>query len=307
MMRFDRTEVLERPTALALGMFDGGHIGHREVVRRAVDIGKQLNFVPAVYSFREHPSRLLFPDRPKALLTSIDEKARMLESWDVELALLVDFTPELARTSPEDFIREILMRQLRARYISIGDNFTFGDKGAGTAETLRAFAGSYPGAFALGVVEPVMYAGERVSSSRLRVLIAEGRVEAARLLLGRPYGLHGQVVPGQGIGQKLLGIPTANLRVDPKKLLPADGVYAVRVHAGSAVHTGALNIGLRPTVGGQERSAEVHIIGFSGDLLGRELRLEVESRLRAEKKFPNLGALRQQIEADISQVQAISQ
>lgn len=251
------------------------------------------------------------------LLTPLEEKARLIESFGMDYLRVIPFTPELMRTEPRDFARLFLAEQLRARVVVVGFNFTFGFRASGKAQDLVEFGREL--GFEAIIVPPVVRRGEVVSSTAIRRALVEGDVGKAMEFLGRPYSVDGVVVRGDGRGRSL-GFPTANLDVHPQKLLPAPGVYACRVYPASslrlerAVLAGAgagpafagrvavANIGTCPTFGERHLHLEVHIPAWSGNLYGQELRVEFLRRLRDEKKFASPEELREQVARDISDV-----
>jgi riboflavin kinase / FMN adenylyltransferase len=303
----------QEPQILAIGKFDGVHIGHQEILRVArsqVD-AKRI----AVMSFWPHPawalSRKSGYDRA---LTPKQEQARLLEALGVDRQYRVEFTKEYAGTSAEQFVEEHLA-VLNLRGIVVGVDFTFGKGGAAKANDLARYTERI--GVPVHVVNPVEENGLKVSSSQVRTHLESGRVEAAEALLGRPYSIVGQVAHGQELGRKL-GFPTANLEgIDPY-VMPAAGVYAVSVQVhndGNAVAGGGdgtsqtwfgvMNAGYRPTVDGTRFQAEVHLLDFSGDLYGQSLRVSFLGRVRDERKFPSLDALTAQIQADTRAVRTL--
>jgi len=252
-----------------------------------------------------------------SLLTPLEEKARIIESFGMDYLCVIPFTPELMRTAPREFARLFLAEQLGARVVVVGFNFTFGFRAGGKAQHLVEFGKEL--GFEAVIVQPVLRRGEIVSSTAIRRALVEGDVEKAREFLGRPYSVEGVVVQGDGRGRSL-GFPTANLDVDPQKLLPAPGVYACRVYPGSrsccdgpqrdepgaeptlAGRNAVANIGTCPTFGERHLHLEVHIPAWSGNLYGEELRVEFLRRLRDEKKFASAEELRDQVARDISDV-----
>ncbi len=302
-------EQVLKPTAIALGNFDGIHRGHQKILRpilSAVDRQGEKRVHPTVVSFHPHP-REFFTGEKICLLTPITEKARLLERFGIEQLVLLPFNRELASLSPQQFVAEILVKQLQATQISVGEDFRFGYQRKGTIADLEAIASN----FGIEVHINSLYkcfdqAGEsvRISSSRIRQALAAGEVERAKFMLGRPYTLIGTVVRGQQLG-RTIGFPTANLQLPPDKFLPRYGVYSVNVLVDPASFPaldsplkGVMNIGRRPTVEGSSPTIEVHLLDWSGDLYGQTLTVNLESFLRPEQKFPSLEALKEQIAAD---------
>ncbi len=252
-----------------------------------------------VVTFNPHPQEF-FSGQAKALLTPPDEKVLQLAKMGVEQLVLLPFARELANLSAEEFVAEILLRQLRSRHISVGEDFRFGRKRAGTAQLLQAIAAQ--DGIDVTIVPLQTLDGERISSSLIREHLLNGNLPDANRLLGRSYTLVGSVVQGQQLGRKI-GFPTANLQVPPEKFLPRYGVYAVRVHtpqlnADGTPINGVMNIGQRPTVNGLHLTLEVHLFDWSGDLYGQTLTVSLEQFLRPEQKFASLDALKTAIQAD---------
>jgi len=295
------------PTRVALGNFDGIHQGHRQVIQPILLDGKFSRSIsekafPTVVTFSPHPKEF-FTGECRSLLTPLAEKVQHLESLGVEQLVLLPFDEALASLTPQEFVEKILVRQLQAKQVSVGQNFRFGKCRAGTTDDLQAIAALHQ--VMVSIVPLYTTAGDRVSSSAIRHALEQGNPRQAAQLLGRPYTLVGEVVKGQQLG-RTLGFPTANLAVPDEKFLPQKGVYRVRVKGsmvgGSRVEgLGVMNIGDRPTVTGQEPpkpTIEVHLLDWSGDLYGQTLSVELESFLRSEQKFSSLDELKAQIQQD---------
>ncbi|TVQ65482.1 MAG: bifunctional riboflavin kinase/FAD synthetase, partial [Spirulina sp. DLM2.Bin59] len=248
--------------------------------------------------FDPHP-REFFSGQRRPLLTPLDEKVQQLEAFGIEQLVLLPFTQELARLSPRAFVEDILIAQLGAQRVAVGADFCFGRDRAGTAEALQAIAS--PHGCEVLITPLHCHDSERVSSSAIRHALAEGNIATATEGLGRPYALQGVVVQGQQLG-RTLGFPTANLQVPDHKLLACHGVYRVEVVGdclGKPRVIGVMNIGRRPTVGGElQRTIEVHLLDWAGDLYGQKLTVYLDKFLRPEQKFPSLDALKAQIAAD---------
>ncbi|OGL62421.1 MAG: riboflavin biosynthesis protein RibF [Candidatus Tectomicrobia bacterium RIFCSPLOWO2_12_FULL_69_37] len=287
----------EGRTVLTVGNFDGVHLAHREICRLINAEAARRGARSAVLTFDPHPLSVVAPERCPALMTALDEKLARLEEQGVSAVVVHPFTPELARTPAEEFVRRLLHEGLRAGRVVVGFNFRFGKGRAGDVGLLRA-EGERLG-FETQTVEPYMFEGRRVSSTEIRRLLASGEVEEAAKLLGQPHLVAGLVVPGEGRG-RTIGIPTANLETPPV-LIPANGVYACWARIGeraSARHPAVTNIGRRPTFGGERRTIEAHLLEGGRDVYGETLRLEFVSRLREERKFSGPEALAAQIRRD---------
>jgi riboflavin kinase/FMN adenylyltransferase len=283
--------------AVAVGNFDGVHRGHQALVARAVAAAAASAGTAIVLTFDPHPARVLAPQSAPTTLMTLDQKAATLERLGVQALAVLPFTPEVAGASPEDFADGVLKRALAADAVVVGTNFRFGRGRAGDVVALRR-QGEALG-FRVLEVPPVLFEGERVSSSRIREALVRGDVAGAAALLGRPHCIEGPVVAGDGRG-RTIGVPTANLR-PAAETLPALGVYAAWAWPGGAgvASAAVVNIGRRPTFGGGAVSVEAHLLEFAGDLYGRTLGLSFVSRLREERTFRGPDALVAQIGEDI--------
>jgi riboflavin kinase / FMN adenylyltransferase len=279
--------------ALCLGNFDGVHLGHKALFREAALWG-----IPSVLTFEPHPGKVLQPDLAPKLITLLPRKLELLEAAGVQVAVVQPFSPAYAHTTASEF-ESSLLETLGVRHLVAGWDFTYGQARGGDVDSLTQASRAAGGD--LHAVPPVTVDGVVVSSSKIREYILEGRVSAAKRLLGRWFDLDGQVVPGAGRG-KGIGFPTANVDT-PNELRPGSGVYAVRVHLAGETkgRAGAANIGVKPTFGGTQVTIEVHLLDFSGDLYGRHLRIQFIERLRGEERFPSVRELTAQIQRDVQQ------
>jgi riboflavin kinase / FMN adenylyltransferase len=315
------------PTTVALGNFDGVHQGHRQVIGQVLaqessrdcqthsvgaktlgcsgyrskpidpsgDPSDSQPIYTTVVTFDPHPQEF-FSGQPRTLLTPRAEKAEQIEAMGVDQLVLLPFDRDLAQLEPQAFVEEILVHQLQAKRIGVGQDFCFGRKRAGTAIDLRAIAANY--GIETTIVPLYILDGGRVSSSNIRQALTRGDLETAHRLLGRPYSLTGTVVEGQQLG-RTLGFPTANLQLPPEKFLPGWGVYSVWVDGFSfQSQPGVMNIGCRPTVSGDRPTVEVYLLDWSGDLYGQTLTVRFAHFLRPEAKFDSLDALKAQIQQD---------
>lgn len=286
------------PTAVALGNFDGLHLGHRQVIFPVLN---HEGLRSTVVTFSPHPKEF-FTGETRSLLTPHEEKAFVLESWGVDQFVLLPFNRELAALSPVEFVEEILVRHLQAKTVSVGKDFHFGCKRAGTSEDLRSICATY--GITVEIVPLLTFQGERISSSAIREGLSQGDLPTVNRMLGRSYQLVGQVVQGQQLG-RTIGFPTANLQLPPDKLIPRQGVYGVRVLGLDRSVLGVMNIGNRPTVSGTQQTIEVHLLDWSGDLYGQTLTVELEQFIRPEQKFASLDDLKAQIHADCDTARAM--
>jgi riboflavin kinase / FMN adenylyltransferase len=280
-------DVQPRPRRVAVGVFDGVHLGHREVISGS----------DAVLTFEPHPLAILQPDAAPKLLTRLDTKAELVERLGARELVVIPFDDAFAARSAQDFVDRVLVESLGATHVSVGRNFRFGHKAAGDAALLQSDE-----RFETTVHELVEVEGETVSSSHIRGLVAAGEVAHAIDFLGRPFQVRGEVVRGDGRGREL-GFPTANLVPDERLVRPDQGVYACRVDGRAA----AINIGVRPQFEtGRGVLIEAHLIDFEGDLYGQELRIEFLQRLRGEKLFGSVDALVEQIGQDVEAARRIA-
>lgn len=308
---FDGHRALFRPLvapAVALGTFDGVHRGHQRLLEATLAASRRLGGDAVVLTFEPHPVQVLAPQLAPPLITSQERRLELFAEAGIGACIVEPFTRELASLSAEEFGQTILVDVIGARHIVVGYDFTYGNKRAGNTETLRAFGAAR--GIEVEVIEPVTVDGTVVSSTRVRELVAAGQMAAARRLLGRDFEVDGTVVRGAGRGTTI-GIPTANVRTHGS-LLPRSGVYAVWAQVldadqpGAAAIPGVANLGTVPTfVDGGALTLEVHLLGFSGDLYDRKLRVRFAEHLRDERRFDGIDALISQIHTDIDRAQNI--
>ena len=291
-----------RGGALTVGNFDGVHRGHQELLARLRAQAQALPGPAVALTFDPHPLQLLRPEQFQPVLTTIADRATLLRACGADGVLILRTTPTLLQLSAREFFERVVLDQVGARAVVPGYNFGFGRGREGSVQTLADFCREAGLAFTL--VPPLLMAGQPVSSSRVRNDLVRGAVRQAAALLGRPYRLRGTVTTGQRRGQTL-GFPTANLG-PPATLVPGHGVYAVRVQVGDASWPGAANIGPNPTFGETARKIEVHLIGFAGDLYGRELAVDFVERLRDVRPFGSAAELVAQLRADVERARQLA-
>jgi riboflavin kinase/FMN adenylyltransferase len=280
---------------LALGNFDGLHRGHQKIVERVRRVASERGASAIAMTFDPHPPRVVRPDKAPPLLMTHLQKIEVLMKAGVHGVAVVRFTPDLSRWDPEMFVRAVLVEWLRVAEVWVGANFLFGRDRTGNFTMLRALGARY--GFRSEKIDPVRYKEFVVSSTRIRRLVAEGRVDEAGALLGRTYFIDGTVVRGRERG-RALGFPTANL-CSENELVPPAGVYATTITIDGVVHPSVTNIGVRPTFGDDSRSViETHVLGLERDLYGAKVRLGFVQRVRDERKFETVDALTEQIKAD---------
>jgi riboflavin kinase/FMN adenylyltransferase len=290
---------------LALGVFDGVHLGHQSLIRGVVRRARAHDRCAVVMTFHPHPRSVIAPHSSWGYLCSLEGRISRIADLGPDLMKVLRFTPELAATAAEDFLEE-MVQYIPLKELHVGIDFVFGRGGKGDVHLLRAMGERW--GFAVEAIPPVCLDGQVVSSTRIRKLVQAGRVAAAGRWLGRPFCLQGNVVAGAGQGRQL-GFPTANLHVHPRQILPQDGVYAVRGHLPPVLEYPPwpclAYVGRRPTFGSRERGVEVHLMDFDADLLGYELQVEFVQFLRPDKTFAGPEALIDQMHRDADRARAI--
>lgn len=293
---------------VAIGTFDGVHTGHRRVVQTARELARAADVACTVLTFDRHPLALLDPRHQPRLLTPLKTKVALLAALQPDEVVVLHFTPELAAQSPDDFCRDVLAAGLHASVVVVGENFTFGAGGAGTAQTLRDLGPAF--GFRAAIV-PLETAGHKpISSTRIRRLLRTGALEDVRDILGRPPSAHGRVVHGYQRGRQL-GVPTANLDVEADTIFPGRGVYAARALVGDRWHRAAVNIGHNPTFHSRtEETATVHVeaflLDFEGDIYGHEIQLDFLHKIRDEVRFEHVSQLAEQMQRDIQATRSLN-
>jgi riboflavin kinase/FMN adenylyltransferase len=289
-------------SAVCIGAFDGVHLGHRAVLDRVRERASVLGVAPVAVSFEPLPRTFFARGTHVTQLTSAREKIAALIAADMQRVLLLRFDAALAAMSAEDFVAQVLLARLGAREVWVGEGFRFGHARRGDVDVLRRLGQSQ--GFDADIVPPLLVDGERVSSSRIRALLAAGDFDGAARLLGRRFTIGGHVVHGQQLGRKL-GYPTANVRLG-SRVAPVGGIFAVQVHGvGAQVMPGVASLGVRPTVNGTEPLLEAHLFDFDGDLYGKRIEVEFVQKLRDEEKFADLATMVQQIDRDAAQARQI--
>lgn len=285
------------PSAVTIGNFDGVHLGHRSILRAVAADGRARSLASVAVTFDPHPLAVVAPESAPPSLTSVRQKAGLIHQHGVDCVAVLPFTRELSLLSPRDFAGRVLERALGARSVLVGANFRFGRDQAGNAGTLRRL-GEEMG-FEVSLAETVLVGSEPVSSTRVRNLVRQGRVEEVQPLLGREFSMAGPIVAGEGIGSKRT-VPTLNLAPE-SGVLPADGVYITRTRPAEegAARESITNVGLRPTFDGQQRTVETFLLHGMEGPDPDAIELEFLRRIREERKFPTAQSLREQIAADI--------
>lgn len=290
-IRHPQKEKLHRPV-VALGTFDGVHRGHQKIITAAVKCARRIKSHSAVITFDPHPQEIIVPQRGLRLLTTLREREGLLAELGADSVIVFNFNRRLQQMSYASFVKRYLVKRLGVRWVFVGYDYAFGRERKGSVEGLRKL-GARSG-FGVTVIPPVKTDGQPVKSGRIRELISSGEFARALKMLGHPYRINGKVVKGEGRGKEL-GFPTANLKIDKRKLIPAQGVYVGFVDGKKCV----VNIGSHPTFGGDHNLVEVHILNFKGNLRGKLLAVDLFRRLRDEKQFSDAEELRSQIKKDI--------
>jgi len=289
------------PSAVALGTFDGVHLGHRAILGTALTRAREVGIEAVACTFDPHPMEVLQPDRAPRPITPLDERLQLIGETGVDAVVVLAFTRELAAVEPEAFVKDVLLDRLHAREIVVGYNHSFGRGARGDARLLEALAGRL--GFLAHVVPPMTVDGEAVSSTGIRAALQRGDVAGAARGLGRPYAIRGTVTSGAGRG-RTLGFPTANIAPD-RPLLVARGVYRGLVVVEGRGHAAVVNVGVRPTFGETALAVEAHLLDFAGDLYGRGVRLDFLERLRDEMRFASVEDLKAQVARDIAAARGV--
>jgi riboflavin kinase/FMN adenylyltransferase len=311
---------------VTIGNFDGVHLGHQKIFKAVVAKAEEIGGTPIAITFHPHPVRVLAPERGIRMINTFDDKRALIERMGIKALICISFDRDFARTDPDAFIKNVLVEMIGAEWVIVGHSYSFGKGKKGTTSMLRLKGKKY--GFMAHVVRYAKVYDDVVSSSRIRSLLLRGRVCEASKMLGRAYHISGTVIKGAGRGGPMLHTPTANITT-PNELIPAEGVYAVKVSfrsdnrntvnrssalgplpfapcsPSSEVFDGVANIGSNPTFNQTAMSYEVHIFDFNKNLIGEHLRIHFIDRIRQEKKFASIQELREQIDRDISQAKKI--
>lgn len=286
---------ITRPTVLTLGVFDGLHLGHQEIMRKVVERARAVDAVATAITFDPHPRAVLYPDSAPPMLQTLDQRLANLEVLGIEQTIVIPFTREFSGQPAENFLADIIYDRLQAREVYLGKGFAFGKDRGGNIELLRVMSEKL--GFIADEVEEVQLRGMRISSSKIRKLLADGYVNLARRLLGRPYGVEGVIIRGNRRGHTI-GFPTANLKPQ-NRVIPKFGVYATATLIDGSWRKSITNIGVRPTFESDaDPSIETYVFDFDGDLYGDVLRVRFLHRIRDERKFNGIDELKAQIEKD---------
>jgi riboflavin kinase/FMN adenylyltransferase len=286
-----------RRAVLSVGNFDGLHLGHQRILRQVIERAQAQQSIASVITFDPHPLKVLRPGQAPPLVETIDQRMERFAAMGLEAALVLRFDRALAALSPEEFVRGVLVEELKTAAVLVGQNFRFGHRQEGNVETLTELGRRL--GFSVQIVEPVAIDGEFVSSSGVRSAVTEGRVAHAARLLGRPFALTGEIIRGAGRGATVV-FPTLNLAPE-QELLPKVGVYATETRVEGRLYRSATNVGFRPTFDGTLLGVESHLFDFSREITEGRLEVRFWERLRDERKFSGPAELRSQIAADLAQ------
>ena len=293
-----------RGVVVALGTFDGVHVGHQEVLRRAVEEGRRREMKVIAATFHPHPRAVLGAGDPPKLLTPLELRCELLLGYGADKVWVIPFDLELSRKSPEQFVREVLVGEGGAGIVVVGENFRFGHRAAGDFRDLQRLMRE-AGGTAVAVQVRDGGTGGEISSTRIRALIFHGEMTEAAGLLGRPYVLRGEVVVGDKRGRSI-GFPTANVLPEADAVIPARGVYAGFVRVGEEEYGACTNVGVAPTFGRAESRVEAYLLDFDGDLYGRIVDVGFSRRIREEKRFSGVEQLKRQIQRDVQEARLVA-
>ncbi len=285
-----------KPTVVTIGTFDGVHIGHRKIINRLVNTGKEEGLKSVILTFFPHPRMVLQKDSNIKLINTIEERREILESVGLDYLLIKEFTREFSRLTAEDFVKTLLVDKLNAKKVIIGYDHRFGRNRNADIEDLKKFGHTYN--FDVEEISVQDIDDVAVSSTKIRKALSEGDVERANTYLGYNFMLNGTVTKGKGLGRQL-NYPTANIKIDEAyKLIPKYGSYIVKAYIEEDMVYGMMNIGMNPTVNGDKETIEVHFFNFNKDIYDQSLTIELLKRLRDEQKFASVEALKNQLEKD---------
>lgn len=283
-------------TGIALGNFDGVHIGHQALIVNLVEVCKKNNLISVIYTFKNHPRKHITENGSPKKIISDTQKFKILSEMGIDKLIFIDFDDYQRTLNPKDFIKHILVDKLKMSYVVVGFDYRFGFQAEGDTELLKNHQSQY--SYKANIVEPIMIQNETISSTGIRKFISEGNINKANLFLGRPFTLTGKVVRGNGLGKKF-GFPTANLRLENDIAFPAFGVYYTKCILNNKILYSVTNIGVNPTIGNDNASIETHIFDFSQDIYDREIEILFYHKIREEIKFSSIDELIQEVGSDI--------
>jgi len=302
---YNNIKQIEKPfpnCCVTIGNFDGVHFGHQQLFATVVEKARARNGTSVVITFDPHPLQVLLPDGIK-LISTCEQKAELIEKAGIDILVVIRFSKEFAKTTAEDFVKNLLVDTLGVEELVVGYDYGFGKGRGGNIDFLKEQGGIYN--FPVSVVNALYVEDQLVSSTKIRNLVTQGQMAAARKLLGRNYQIRGTVQVGKQRGGKVIGFPTANLKFNEEDLVPKHGVYVTQVVYGGRCYGGILNIGYNPTFGEDKLVAETHIFDFNEDIYGKPINVNLLKFLRSEIKFEGATQLAQQIAKDVSIAQEV--
>jgi riboflavin kinase/FMN adenylyltransferase len=297
-VRYSKNIILpEKKCYIALGVFDGVHLGHQKLIKLTVDKARKNDGISMIVTFDPHPDIIINPESNVFLLTTLEERIELIKDLDVDVFLIIKFNKMMSKMSPKDFISKILVDSLQAKELFVGFNYKFGFKGEGNTDILREHSKFYK--FKTNILKPIVANHTIISSTRIKDYIKSGEIEKAKKFLGHAITISGRVISGKGRGRKLLNFATANIETSSDKILPVNGVYLVEIKIDNKNYYGLMNIGIKPTFKESERTVEVHIINFNKKIYNKKVVINILQKIREEKYFHHPDLLKKQIEDDI--------
>jgi riboflavin kinase/FMN adenylyltransferase len=297
-VRYSRNIKLPKKSRyIALGVFDGVHLGHRKLIKLTVNKAKKNKGISIVVTFDPHPDRIIIPENNVFLLTTLKERINLIRDLEVDIFLIMKFSKLLSKMSPKDFIVKILVNSLQVKELFVGFNYKFGFQGKGNVDCLKEYGKIYK--FKTSILKPEVINKTIISSTIIKEYIRLGDTKKAKKLLGHNVIISGRVISGKGRGRKLLNFATANIEIPLEKILPANGVYLVEINIDNQKYYGLMNIGIKPTFKEKNKTVEVHIINFNKSIYNQVVNINILQKIRNEKYFNHAGLLKKQIEDDI--------
>ena len=297
-IRYSKNIILpNKKRYIALGVFDGVHLGHQKLIKQTVDKARKNDGISMVATFDPHPDKIINPESNVFLLTTLEERISLIKDSDVDVFLIIKFNKTMSKMSPEDFISKILVDSLQVKELFVGFNYKFGFQGKGNTDILREYSKFYK--FKTNILKPIAANRAIISSTRIKNYIKLGEIEKAKKLLGHDITISGRVISGKGRGRKLLNFATANIETPLDKIIPVNGVYLVEIKIDNRKYYGLMNIGVKPTFRETERTIEVHIINFNKKIYNKKIVVNILQKIREEKYFNHPSLLKKQIEEDI--------
>jgi riboflavin kinase/FMN adenylyltransferase len=297
-VRYSRNIKLPKKSRyIALGVFDGVHLGHRNLIKLTVNKAKKNKGISIVVTFDPHPDRIIIPENNVFLLTTLKERINLIRDLEVDIFLIIKFSKILSKMSPKDFIVKILVNSLQVKELFVGFNYKFGFQGKGNVDCLKEYGKIYK--FKTSILKPEVINKTIISSTIIKEYIRLGDTKKAKKLLGHNMIISGRVISGKGRGRKLLNFATANIEIPLEKILPANGVYLVEINIDNQKYYGLMNIGIKPTFKEKNKTVEVHIINFNKSIYNKVVNINILQKIRNEKYFNHPGLLKKQIEDDI--------